>query len=91
MKKKLMVMLVIMFVLSIFSMFGMIRDLNDNSLKTCAMGIECNALGDYQPQSFDTRLLAPLDKTEKNIYSSLPGDYPPPAFPDNEDGKNDIY
>ena len=47
---------------------GLFRNLNDDSLKTYALGLKCNAQGDYQPQSFDNRLLAPLDKTENDLF-----------------------
>jgi len=84
MKKGLIVVLVVVFILSAFSMFSVIRNLNNDSLKTYALERECSAQSDYQPQSLDGELLAPLEKPETDIFGSAQGDVCPPAWPDPE-------
>ena len=84
MKKGFIVLLVAVFVLSAFSMLSMVKNLNNNPLKTYAIERECSAQGDYQPQSFDNELLAPLEKTETDLLGSAQGDVCPPAWPDPE-------
>ena len=86
MKKRLVaVILTIALIISAFSVWSMVRNSQDNSFKTYASSIECNAQGDFMPEPFEETVVVPSVQKEDELYCSAQGDIKPASWDDEEE------
>ena len=86
MKRIPMIILVVACVLSVLSVWSMLKDYQDTSFKVYASGIKCNAQGDFTPEPYDDTLIAPVTQIEaQDLFCSAQGDIKPASWDDEEE------
>ena len=79
------VVLTIALILSAFSVWSMVRKSQDNSYKTYASSIECNAQGDFMPAPFEETVATPSVRNENDLLCSMQGDIKPKGWDEEEE------
>jgi len=85
MNKNLSLIVLVVFVVSMFNVFAIINSSNDTSIQAYAKSNICTAQGDFMPAPFEEVIVEEISNESNGNVCSAQGDVRPPAWDEEED------